>query len=625
MSRELLDEAIKSGKRRDYHTAVSLLLEVISAGDGFHEAYLYLGRAYHALGAFEQALPALQSFLDLEPNSAQGFFFMGRALISLSAYKEAIKYLRKSEKLGLKNPELESLIGFCLLKLKRPDLALPYLENALKKAPENQNIQNAFFNTLITLGIKAFHQGEHQYTKEVFSFLLNQGVGGTMLNVYMAVLEKEEGNYEKALFFYEEALQEDPGDPFLRLQRASLLNLLGNKDDATREITKLDSIIPNPKDFSWNNTGYLAAVEYFQRGEFSDAALYGVQQLKRTPKDLSLRLLIGESYRNLGSLEKAKGHFERAIEIDRNSIDAYYGLITTLWLQEDWATLKDMVQRLEKKSPGDEIARYYGILVLDKLDLPSDEILPFLESLHKDSSEDLYVSGLLAKHYIKNGDVEEATEILTELCQIDEPEEEWFDSLLEMYRETENENNLLSTYKRYFQIFEGDMDKLWEYVQLLINKEDYKEAESMLVRFLPGNQDNDLYLRSLAFVYRRREQFREAAALYRKLLIRRPDDQNLLSALVYCMDRSSQSEAAASLLEKALDYLKKPELNLILILGIQQYRAGKLNKALKSFMKGLDSGVRDPRIYEYMSKIYHEQGLKEYAKQFSNRAEQYRK
>ena len=75
---ELFDSALEAGRNRDYQLAIELLQEVLVRSDRFPAALLYLGRAYHAAGDFNRAIQALQFYLKLEPDSAEGHFFLVR-------------------------------------------------------------------------------------------------------------------------------------------------------------------------------------------------------------------------------------------------------------------------------------------------------------------------------------------------------------------------------------------------------------------------------------------------------------------------------------------------------------------------------------------------------------------
>jgi tetratricopeptide (TPR) repeat protein len=73
-------QAVDAGRRRDYRTAVSLLEAVVSDTDLYPQAFLYLGRSYHALGRYAEALQMLTYYLHLAPESSAGLLLCGKNL-----------------------------------------------------------------------------------------------------------------------------------------------------------------------------------------------------------------------------------------------------------------------------------------------------------------------------------------------------------------------------------------------------------------------------------------------------------------------------------------------------------------------------------------------------------------
>ena len=86
-------EAMEAGRSRDYPRAVELLETIIAGTDELPEAVLYLGRGYHAMGRWEEALQAFRNFIRLKPDTSAGYFFAGRVFLTLDLPTHAYKYL----------------------------------------------------------------------------------------------------------------------------------------------------------------------------------------------------------------------------------------------------------------------------------------------------------------------------------------------------------------------------------------------------------------------------------------------------------------------------------------------------------------------------------------------------
>ena len=69
--------AIQAGKAGEYKRALKILEELISGEDAPPEAWLVLGRTFHALGDFSRALAAFNDYLKLNPNRVRATFLWG--------------------------------------------------------------------------------------------------------------------------------------------------------------------------------------------------------------------------------------------------------------------------------------------------------------------------------------------------------------------------------------------------------------------------------------------------------------------------------------------------------------------------------------------------------------------
>ena len=77
----VFNSALDAGCNRNYPKAILCLEEILTNTDQLPIALLYLGRSYHAIGELDRAVQALQFYLKIEPESAEGHFFLGRSYI----------------------------------------------------------------------------------------------------------------------------------------------------------------------------------------------------------------------------------------------------------------------------------------------------------------------------------------------------------------------------------------------------------------------------------------------------------------------------------------------------------------------------------------------------------------
>ena len=155
----LLKKAFEAGSRRDYAEAETLLSRIVAETDSLPEAWLFLGRARHALGRHDRALAAFRTYVMLRPDDPSGWFFTGRTYLSIGRTKEAAAFLRSSIAKGRSRADAWTLLGFCELRLRRSAKAVASLEKALEFAPQDTRIFRAYLNTLHVHAIRTMSQG----------------------------------------------------------------------------------------------------------------------------------------------------------------------------------------------------------------------------------------------------------------------------------------------------------------------------------------------------------------------------------------------------------------------------------------------------------------------------------
>jgi tetratricopeptide (TPR) repeat protein len=94
-----LRTAAEAGKMGNYLLAVKILGELIAETDAPTEAWLLLGRSFHAVKDFSRALAAFNDYIRQRPYSGEGYFFAGRTYLSIGMPYKAVPFLRKAASL----------------------------------------------------------------------------------------------------------------------------------------------------------------------------------------------------------------------------------------------------------------------------------------------------------------------------------------------------------------------------------------------------------------------------------------------------------------------------------------------------------------------------------------------
>ncbi len=619
-----IQEAVSFGKKRNYEKAVEILLDVIKEED-IPEAYLYLGRSYYALGHYALSIRYLRMFLDKEPDSAIGHFFMGRSYMVSGLVKNAVLHLKLSLKFYPESAHARGFLGLALMKLRRFESALKYLGEAVEISPENRRVFEIYLNCLLISAIRKFNLGELSLARDMFVFYTGYIEDKVIPYVYLGMLERQLGNLEEAMDYYNKALALSPHDELLLLRRALLLYQTGYKAEAESELRKLN--IEGYKDISDienQKEERFLSIKYFNQKDYKEAVFFGREALKKHSKDLDMHLIMAESYRMMNQFQFAKNHYLRAFEIDRSRIEIHYGYILLLWQIEEFEEMLKELQKLEQINPDDSISDYYTALVYCKLGYDSSVTIKALQDQIRLNPKDPFLFRFLGEEYLKAGLESLAEKWFVNAEKLLGSTYELLADFIEIYRKTGENNKLLKAYDNFFSAGYFDIRMLKDYILLLYSKKKYKRVIRESERALAFTKSIKI-TRILANSYRLTGDFNNAVILYRSLLRDDPANTTYLKALLYCKEKNGEIDKSIELLESALRYRKKPESSLYLILGVLLFRSGNLEKAAAVFRENISKFPHDWRSYKNLGMLYKEQGLDEFAERFLKEAEKRKK
>lgn len=622
---KLLQDAIKAGQDRKYPRAIELLTRITSETDALPQAFLYLGRSYHAIGRYDLAIRPLQYFIEANPHLSAGYFFLGRAFLALDIPQSAVGAFKRVLEIEPDSPHTIGLIGMAYLKAHRPEIASSYLGRGVELDPENKSLYTAYLNALLVQAIRVFHRGDLDLAGQMLEFIIGKGRDGILLHLYLAIIYREQGDLQKSLEQYNLALEISPDDPVILFQRAVLFHRLGDTGRAQKELRSLD-LVQDAEGFSWDapNTDRVFAVQHFQQGKYVKSIFFAEQVLRREQKDIDMHLLVGESYRILGELEKAFNHFQRVLDVDRDVLEPHYGLALIHWQRQEWQQLMDELGKIERIDPGNETGSYYSALCACELDYPTEETIAALQEQIRRSGPDAFLFSALAREYIKAGMSELSEKWYQKAITLSERHRPAHLGLISLYREKDDPARLEEAYRRYLELFDDDAGARRDFIHFLVEQEHFERAAEQIQKYIPRRKNDKRLQRLLALCYRRTERFREASIIYRQLLREEPKNEDHLRSLVYCLDKQGNATRAIDLLEKAIEYLA-PSPSLRLIAGVLLYKSNELERALKHFRKVVDISKKDWRGYYNMAMVYKKQGISEFAERYFAKADALKK
>ena len=621
-ARLALERAIKAGEDRDYEKAVELLQALVAETDAAPEAYLYLGRSYHALGEWGKSIEALRLYVRAGGDRAAGFFFLGRAYLAAGRADEAVAFLKRSAEADSGRAQTWALLGAALLKERRSKAATGCLERAVGLAPGDRRIFHGYLNALFVRSARLLSRGEADMARQMLSFAIANGLEGPGPRLWRARAFRELGRFPEAIADCEAALRQAPGDASLRWLRAGLLLSAGRGDEALDEFEALRADHPElpgiPRDEK--ALGRLRASIAFREERWSEALAESLAMLRAEPADPALRAMAAESLRALGQMERARDHWERAVEADPDEACFRLGLALVLWELGDYQGARATVERARRLGADPGEVEYYAALCDARLGAAPETLAPRIQALIRARGADPRLMFALGEVLYRSGRPDLAGG--------------WFEKVLYLVPDHElsllyrasvaeslgDEEALAAAYEAYLEAY-PDNDKLRrEYVDRLFSGGRWQEAAAALEDGLPYGMGGERDRRRLALAYRNAGRFREAAILYRDLLRASPSSPELLLSLALCLERDGKGDYALALLEKAPSTAKEGAAPWI-VLGLLYSRRGRTEAAVDSLRKATDIEPGNPRAWRDLGRIYERQGLSEFAARAYERAD----
>jgi tetratricopeptide (TPR) repeat protein len=619
----LLEKAIDLGSRRRYREAADTLLKLLRETEEYEEAYLYLGRSYHALGEYARAVEMLRHFLDLRPSSAAGYFFAGRSYLAAGRPRTAAVYLEHSLQLRPGFVSALQLLGYAHLKSKRLRQAVDVLSRAVELDYSNKSLFTGYLNALFVYALDRFRRGEFEEAEQLFRYLRNKGHDHILVHIHLGMIYRMQGETEEAVEAYERALSMSPDDEMLRFRLAVLLLEANRSREAFEHLNQITSI-PEAQQLARMEADRFLAEQFYQQYNYTQALHHALQSIKRHPKDIYMRLLAGECYRELEEFEFAANHFRRVLDIDRRHLGAHIGITQVLWQRQEFAELRNRLRRIERLDPGNETAYYYGLLCEWKLESEPEQLA---EQLHEGLNylgDDPYLLLAQGDTFLRLEDYEEALRSFLRAVRTTPDFSLPYTRLIELHRQGVRVDGIDTIFDSYLNLEPQDRNIRGAYIHWLYREERFRDALEHIEQLLPDTDHLHYYNRLRAVCYRKLGDYASASVLYWRMLAAEPHKQEYLRALSYCLNREGKRKTAISLLERALDYLQNPDAELYLIYGVMLFREKSYEGALEAFREAATLRPNDWRPHYNIGEIYRRRGMKDFARRFLQRAEQLR-
>jgi tetratricopeptide (TPR) repeat protein len=635
-----LKKAIQAGTERDYPKAVSILEELISETDPPPEAFLFLGRARHALKDYSLAISAFRDYIRLAPYSKDGYFFSGRSYISLGLPHKAIPLLKKALSIKGGDPEIMAILGYACLKARRSNSAVDILGQAVEAGQglpkkESRRIYRAYLNALLVRGIKYIRNDNPSLGIEMLNFVLENGAellgDFPLLHIELGRAHRDMGEFPEALEQYSQAVELSPRDPHLRWYRASLLMAMGLNSDALAELEVIKTLGHELPELPWNSdlVDRFMIQAFMETGQWRQVIECCRNWIKTRGPDSNIHTIFAEAQRNLKNFASAKNHLDRALELDPGQVQIWYVQMLVAWESGDWQSLRKAVRKARGLNGDPAILAKYTILWEEENSGDDLAMLATLQDSVRTLGPDPDLMYALGKRYLKVGLIEEALSWFEKITLIAPLHEKAYLGCIAareaLFAESgKNHSQLEKAYRRYLEKWPGNLAILREEALFLVRVCDFARAARKLEKLLAWEPGNSTLRRVLAYAYRKTGRYREAAVLLKGLLRERPGDTALLLEFSGCLERAGSVYYAQMVLKKAFSVFKKSS-DVALALALLYFRDKQIEKAFDLFREAAQRDRHDHRPYTWMAAIARKYGNSHEAEQYEYEAKKRKK
>ena len=456
------------------------------------------------------------------------------------------------------------------------------------------------------------------------------------LHQRLAFLLISMGKIEEASVHLEKVLENSPQDNQTRRELAGIFDEIGKTEMAVDLYNANIENDPNDSD-TYFRLGYL----YQRHGHLKEARIPLEKHLELQPTSYAGNVMLVKLYRALGEDELAMAQYERILELNWSTLQAYSAAEFYEGLGE-YDKAIDLYTRLLKEDTENEMTRrrLAGLYARTGKGEKALEQLRVIRSTAKDVAEIDLVIGrlmlsekqfeqainhftpmlkaypdlpslrpLLALAYHKNGDNVSAKELLR---SVDVSSPAYEDAVLMYARICADSGNHAEGMAYLLQAIEESPDQFVQFYYVLADMyrldKQYLAGEKIFERAM-ANFPDDINLKfEFGLYFEKVKQPDRAMEQMLKVLALAPDDAYALNYVGYTWADRGEN------LDQALDYVKraieqKPEDGYVRdSLGWVYYRLGKYDQAVVELYLATELEPGDPTIKEHLGDAYVETG-----------------
>ncbi|MDY0363008.1 MAG: tetratricopeptide repeat protein [Desulforegulaceae bacterium] len=417
----------------------------------------------------------------------------------------------------------------------------------------------------------------------------------------MGVCHHNNQQFEKALGYYDRAIELKPDYGEAYSKKGAVLEKLGNNEESIFYIKKAIELKPDYIE-NYKLMGFI----YNSRNQPDKAISYLETVLKKYPDYIEARMNLGNSYILKNDYNQALIQFLRVIETDPEYYMAYNNIGDVLMRMGQKEKALGYFNLALKLNPDYEKAYLnLGSIFLKEKDFKSAENY-LLKALELDD-QDVDILIKTGDYYFHINQFDKAESLYKKALDINSDNSYLKIQLGIIFFKSRNYEKAEEYFKK---AADTSAEKYFPYYYLglcALSKEDYSKTIFYLERAGELNPDFEQAKKKLADVYSTLNQNNKALEIYTEILLKKPDNTDLLIKKAEIYNKEKDNKNAIKNFEKAFFYDKNNEyvienLAFLYVEDRQYENAAEKFELLKEFMK--DNSL----VYYNLSCVYSEAG-----------------
>ena len=414
----------------------------------FAPAYIKLGQVLAKEKFFDEALQEYQKAAEYQPYTATDVFDLAVIFAEADNTDGAVQLYQRALEIDPTHGPANFAVADILYTRGDVKTAVIHYQKAITGKPA---LKNRFFEPLQPYFTGIMDVDEARGLLEKAMAVLPEDPRSYF---YMAKLEKDTSNPEKAIEHYKKTLEIIDADPsYLELQiphghfhdshvqLGDLYRQQGDLDTAATHYRRALELDPALAARFWEQ-GKTA----FDSGNYKDAVEPLNVHIILFPKDIDATYLLAQTYEANEDKANALVYYEKTLQLDANRPDVLYKMVHIYREGESHQKAIDALKKIIAIDSSDAQAHYLSGLSHLALEQHDAALSAFLETarLTPDNVAAQYHVGML---YEKKGDIDNAIVYFEKTIALDPENAEPFFRLGGIYQQRKDEDNMIRVYQ----------------------------------------------------------------------------------------------------------------------------------------------------------------------------------